>query len=79
MTSAMKQPCLNFILLCYKNRYLKAAKVGEEVLVEASTLKTGKNLAYLHVDIKNKATDELIARGSHTKFIGSPVQSSQMK
>ncbi|XP_034254874.1 acyl-coenzyme A thioesterase 13-like [Thrips palmi] len=51
--------------------YLKAARVGEEILVEASTIKAGKTLAYLHVDIKKKDTDEIIARGSHTKFIGT--------
>lgn len=49
--------------------YLKAAKLGEEILVEASTVKAGRNLAFLHVDIKNKATGDLIATGSHTKFV----------
>lgn len=51
--------------------YLKAAKIGDTVLVEASTLKKGKTLAYLHVDLKNKSTNELIAVGSHIKFVGS--------
>ncbi|KAK3913183.1 Acyl-coenzyme A thioesterase 13 [Frankliniella fusca] len=50
--------------------YLKGAKVGEDIVIEASTLKAGKNLAYLHVDIINKKNNELIARGSHTKFVG---------
>lgn len=51
--------------------YLKGAKVGEDILVEASTIKAGRTLAYLHVDIKKKDTNEIVARGSHTKFIGS--------
>ena len=49
--------------------YLKAAKVGEEILVDAQLLKQGKSLAFLTAEIRNKETDELLVRGSHTKYI----------
>ena len=51
-------------------RYLSAAKTGEEILINADTLKVGKTLAFLTVDITNKDSGKLIARGSHTKYVG---------
>ncbi|XP_049828150.1 acyl-coenzyme A thioesterase 13-like isoform X1 [Schistocerca gregaria] len=50
--------------------YMKPASAGEEVIIDAQTLRAGKTLAFLEVDLKKKATGELIAKGSHTKFIG---------
>jgi len=50
--------------------YLKAAKVGEEIFIDAKTLKKGRTLAFLECEIKN-ARGDLIVKGSHTKFIGS--------
>ncbi|GFG31519.1 hypothetical protein Cfor_09470, partial [Coptotermes formosanus] len=50
--------------------YMKAAAEGETVVINCSTLKTGKTLAFLSVEITKKETGELIAVGSHTKFIG---------
>ncbi|XP_021933030.1 acyl-coenzyme A thioesterase 13-like isoform X2 [Zootermopsis nevadensis] len=51
--------------------YLKAAAIGETVVIDCNTLKAGRTLAFLTVDITKKETGELVARGSHTKFIGS--------
>ncbi|KAJ9586070.1 hypothetical protein L9F63_020267 [Diploptera punctata] len=51
--------------------YLKAAKDGETVVIDCNTLKAGKTLAFLEVEIKKKETGELVAKGSHTKFIGN--------
>ena len=48
--------------------YIKAAKLGEEVLIEAKVLKRGKTLAFLDCELRNKAGD-LLVKGSHTKFI----------
>lgn len=50
--------------------YMKAAKLGEDILIDARTLKAGKMLAFLDVVIKNKADGSVIATGKHTKFIG---------
>lgn len=51
-------------------RYLKAAFECEEVIVEANTVKAGRTLAFLDVVLKNKKTGDIIAAGSHTKFVG---------
>jgi len=51
--------------------YIKAAKIGEEILIEAKTLKKGRTLAFLECEIRNKESNALLVKGSHTKFIGS--------
>ena len=48
---------------------MKAAKVGDEVQVEAVADKIGKNLAFLSVKITLKETGEVLAEGKHTKYI----------
>lgn len=50
---------------------MKAAKVGEEILIDAKTLRVGNRLAFLTVDITRKSDGTLLAQGKHTKFIGS--------
>ena len=49
-------------------RYLNAAKIGDDIVIDANTLKVGKKLAYLTVDIKSKTNGKLLAQGKHTKF-----------
>lgn len=49
---------------------MKSARTGDEILINAETLRLGKTLAFLDVDITNKETGALIAKGSHTKFVG---------
>ena len=51
--------------------YLKAAKLGEEILIEANVLKRGRTLAFLEVELRKRSTNELLVKGSHTKYIGS--------
>lgn len=51
--------------------YLRGAKEGDEIVIDARTVKTGKTLAFLDVELKKKDTNDVIARGSHTKYIGS--------
>jgi len=50
---------------------MKAAVEGDTVVIDCSTLKAGKTLAFLSVEIRKKETGELLAVGSHTKFMGS--------
>ncbi|XP_047474291.1 acyl-coenzyme A thioesterase 13-like [Penaeus chinensis] len=50
--------------------YMKAATSGQEIVINAETLRVGRNLAFLSVDITNKESGALIATGSHTKYIG---------
>ncbi|WAQ94722.1 ACO13-like protein [Mya arenaria] len=51
--------------------FMKGAKVGEDILIDAQTLKRGRRLAFLSVDITNKADGSLLAQGKHTKYIGA--------
>lgn len=50
--------------------YLGAARIGEQIIIDAQTMKRGKTLAFLTVDIRRKSDGSLIALGRHTKFIG---------
>lgn len=49
---------------------MNIAKEGENVEIEAITRKTGKKIAFLEVEVKNKDTNKIIATGRHTKYIG---------
>ena len=48
---------------------MKGALIGENITIDASTLRSGKTLAFLSVDIKNEKGD-FVAQGRHTKFVG---------
>lgn len=50
--------------------YLKGAKEGDVVVIEADTVKKGRNLAFLECVLKHKRDGSLIAKGSHTKYVG---------
>lgn len=49
--------------------YLKGAREGDTVVIDAKTIKTGKTLAYLECELRNKNTGHIIAKGSQTKYI----------
>lgn len=49
--------------------YLKGAREGDTVIVDAKAVKTGKTLAYLECELRNKANGQIIAKGSQTKYI----------
>ncbi|XP_063986410.1 acyl-coenzyme A thioesterase 13-like [Diachasmimorpha longicaudata] len=51
--------------------FLRAALPGEVILVDAKTIKAGKTLAFLEVEMLKKEGGAIVARGQHTKFIGS--------
>ncbi len=46
-------------------------KVGDLIRAEATCDKFGKTLAYTSIKFMN-ARDELVARGSHTKYVSIP-------
>ncbi|XP_049884975.1 acyl-coenzyme A thioesterase 13-like [Pectinophora gossypiella] len=50
--------------------YLRMAKEGDFVEVEAVTKKLGKKIAFLEVELRNKASGQVIATGRHTKYTG---------
>ena len=43
---------------------MKGAKVGDNILVKATTEKVGKNLAFLNVQIVNKESGAVLAQGT---------------
>ncbi|XP_061393830.1 acyl-coenzyme A thioesterase 13-like [Musca vetustissima] len=49
--------------------YLKSAKEGEEIIVDAKTIKVGKKLAFLECVLKKKSDGSIVAKGGQTKFI----------
>lgn len=51
-------------------RYLASAKIGDQVTINAETIKLGKNLAFLKVALIRKKDKIILAQGTHTKFIG---------
>ena len=51
--------------------YMKGAKIGDEILIDAKLLRKGRTLAFLEVELRNKITNELLVKGNHTKYIGS--------
>ncbi|XP_058805244.1 acyl-coenzyme A thioesterase 13 [Phymastichus coffea] len=50
--------------------FLKAAFPGDVISIDAKTIKAGRTLAFLEVELSKKDNGVLIARGVHTKFIG---------
>nr|XP_023012542.1 acyl-coenzyme A thioesterase 13-like [Leptinotarsa decemlineata] len=49
--------------------FIKAAKEGEEIQIDANTLRAGKSLAFLEMFIRNKSTGELLVKGGQTKYL----------
>ncbi|XP_031826550.1 acyl-coenzyme A thioesterase 13 [Nomia melanderi] len=50
--------------------FMKPALPGEMVTVDARTIRAGKRLAFLAVDLTKNDGKDIIAHGRHTKFIG---------
>lgn len=49
--------------------YLRGAKEGDTIVIDAQTVKVGKTLAYVECELRNKESGKLIAKGSQTRFI----------
>lgn len=49
---------------------MKPALPGDLITVDAKTIRSGKTLAFLAVDITKNEGKDIIAHGRHTKFIG---------
>ncbi|XP_015585904.1 acyl-coenzyme A thioesterase 13 [Cephus cinctus] len=50
--------------------FMKAAFPGDVVIVDAKTIRAGRTLAFLEVELRKKDEGSVIAQGQHTKFIG---------
>jgi len=67
---SLKQGYLIFtVVIIFHFRYLRAAKLGDEIIIDAKTVKLGKSLAFLSVEIRNKSDGKVIATGTHTKYL----------
>ena len=55
--------------------FISPGGLGRTIEMQAETLKRGKTIAYLTMDILDKESRRLIARGTHTKFLGSASRS----
>ncbi|XP_078041722.1 acyl-coenzyme A thioesterase 13 [Augochlora pura] len=51
--------------------FMKPALPGETVVVDAKTVRAGKTLAFLAVDVTKNDGKDMVAHGRHTKFIGA--------
>ncbi|XP_047310519.1 acyl-coenzyme A thioesterase 13-like [Impatiens glandulifera] len=49
--------------------YLDSAYVGEEIEIEAKTLRVGKAIAVVTVEFRKKQSGKIIAQGRHTKYL----------
>lgn len=49
--------------------YLKGAKLGDQVLIEANCVRLGRALAFIDCVLKHKENDSVIAKGSHIKYV----------
>ncbi|KAK2587735.1 hypothetical protein KPH14_003844 [Odynerus spinipes] len=50
--------------------YMKPAFPGEVVTVDAKTIRVGRSMAFLTVELTKNNGKDVIAFGQHTKFIG---------
>lgn len=50
--------------------YLSSAKLGEDLRIVATALKTGRTIALADVTIRRAKDDTIVAIGKHTKHIG---------
>lgn len=48
--------------------FLSAATLGETITISSEVVRTGKNLAFAKVEVKNK-DGKFIATGNHTKYM----------
>ncbi|KAF5768108.1 putative acyl-CoA hydrolase [Helianthus annuus] len=49
--------------------YLDSAYVGDEIEIEAKTLRVGKVVAVSTVEFRNRKTGNIFAQGRHTKYL----------
>eukprot|EP00271_Cylindrocystis_brebissonii_P006697 TRINITY_DN19475_c0_g1_i1.p1 TRINITY_DN19475_c0_g1~~TRINITY_DN19475_c0_g1_i1.p1 ORF type:complete len:172 (-),score=26.57 TRINITY_DN19475_c0_g1_i1:821-1336(-) len=51
--------------------FISAARLGDIVEVEGTVLKAGRTLAFLEATIRKLPGNEIVARGRHSKFVGT--------
>lgn len=54
--------------------YLKGTRKGDDVIVDAQTIRRGKTLAYLTCELRHKSDNSTIAVGTHTLYVGQQAK-----
>ncbi|XP_022920724.2 acyl-coenzyme A thioesterase 13-like [Onthophagus taurus] len=49
--------------------YTKAARVGDEIIIEGKTIKRGDEIFHLEAEVKNKKTGDLLVRGTQIVYL----------
>lgn len=65
----MSKPCHAGVSININVDYLKGAKEGDDILIDANLLKLGKKLAFLECVLKHKKDNSVIAKGSQVKYV----------
>uniref|UniRef100_A0A1A9WTM0 Thioesterase domain-containing protein n=1 Tax=Glossina brevipalpis TaxID=37001 RepID=A0A1A9WTM0_9MUSC len=65
----MSKPCHPGVSVNMNVSYMKAAREGDDVIIDANLLRAGKKMAFLECELRHKKDNSLIAKGSHTKFV----------
>ncbi|EDW17737.1 acyl-coenzyme A thioesterase 13 [Drosophila mojavensis] len=65
----MSKPCHPGVSVDINVSYLKTARVGDEVLIEANLVRAGKMLAFIDCQLRHKKDNSVIAKGTHTKYV----------
>lgn len=58
--------------------FLLGADVGSTVVAEAKVLKYGKSVSFVEVEVRDKATSTLLAKGSMAKAMTTPPPTSKL-
>lgn len=56
----------------YFRFYASPAKIGDQIEVQAKTLRGGHSIAFLEVLMKNRSTGDILVKGNHNMFILHP-------
>jgi len=70
----MSKPCHPGVSVDIHVAYLKPAKEGDYVIIEANTVKTGRQLALIDCELRHKKDNSVIAKGTQTKYVNFPSE-----
>lgn len=65
----MSKPCHPGVSVDLSVNFLNGAKLGDDVIVEASLSKVGKYLAFIDCTVRHKKDDLVIAKATHLKYV----------
>ncbi|KAF5278573.1 hypothetical protein FQA39_LY00615 [Lamprigera yunnana] len=63
-----RSTCVPTVSVQLNMTYMKAAYIGDDIVIKADTVKVGNALGFTECVISNKVTGDILAKGSHTKY-----------